>query len=106
MASRMKKKIAENKADAALGNVKIDDIEAQLAALEQAEKDKAEMKAAAIAEALNPMKKEDQKKNRNFDLAALQQRLAEKESTEEAKKEDPYAVRIWGIPPSVLQEEL
>lgn len=106
MASRMRKKITENQANAALGNVKIDDIEAQLAALELAEKEKAEMKAAADAAALNPKSKEDQKKNRNFDLAALQQRLAEKESTEEVKKEDPYAVRIWGIPPSVLQQEL
>jgi len=32
--------------------------------------------------------------------------LAEKEDAEESKKEDPYAVRIWGIPPSVMQTEL
>jgi len=59
MASRMRKKITENQANAALGNVKIDDIEAQLAALELAEKEKAEMKAAADAAALNPKSKED-----------------------------------------------
>lgn len=32
--------------------------------------------------------------------------MAEKEDAEESKKEDPYAVRIWGIPPSVEQNEL
>lgn len=106
MASRMKKKIAENQANAALGNAKIDDIEGQLAALELAEKEKAEQKALADAAAANPNKDEGQKKKKTFDLAALQKQLGEKESTEEAKKEDPFAVRIWGIPPSVMQQEL
>ena len=58
MASRMRKTIENKQAHAALGNDKIVQLEATLAAHIQAEKDEEEMKKLAEAAALNPHGKE------------------------------------------------